>query len=373
MLVRDTIYIDGSWVASSGTGAIDVVNPATEEVIATVPEGTPEDVDRAVAAARSALPTWSRTPGDERGKLLQRISELMEGRAQEIGALISSEMGMPVRQAVMIQAGLPIRTFASQAKLLETYEFEEPMGSTLIVREPVGVVGAITPWNYPLHQIALKVAAALAAGCTVVLKPSEVAPLNAFLLAEIIDEVGFPPGAFNLVSGTGPVVGRGDGRPPRHRHDLVHRVDPSRTPGPRAGLDHHQAGRPRARGQVAQRHLRGHRLRRGGHFRGRGGLRELRADLHRPHPDDRAPLQAGRGRGGRQGRGRDLQGRRPSRRGDPARAARLGHPARAGPRLHPEGDRRGGQAADRWCRPTRRERRRATTSGPRCSPMSAAT
>jgi aldehyde dehydrogenase (NAD+) len=207
MLVRDTIYIDGSWVPSLGTGTIDVVNPATEEVIATVPEGVPGDVDRAVAAARAALPVWSRTAGEERGKFLQRISELMEGRAEEIGALVSSEMGMPVRQAVMIQAGLPIRTFASQAKLLETYEFEEPLGNALIVKEPVGVVGAITPWNYPLHQIALKVAAALAAGCTVVLKPSEVAPLNAFLLAEIIDEVGLPAGAFNLVSGTGPVVG----------------------------------------------------------------------------------------------------------------------------------------------------------------------
>jgi aldehyde dehydrogenase (NAD+) len=207
MIVRDRIYIDGSWVFSSGAGTIDVVNPATEEVIATVPDGTPEDVDQAVAAARAALPGWSRTPGDERGKFLQRVSELMEGRAEEIGTLISSEMGMPVRQAVMIQAGLPIRTFASQAKLLETYEFEEPMGSALIVKEPVGVVGAITPWNYPLHQIALKVAAALAAGCTVVLKPSEVAPLNAFLLGEIIDEVGLPAGVFNLVSGTGAVVG----------------------------------------------------------------------------------------------------------------------------------------------------------------------
>ena len=208
MIVRDSIYIDGSWAASSGSGSIDVVNPATEEVIATVPDGTAEDVDRAVAAARAALPGWSQTPGGERGKLLQRISELMEGRKEEIGALVSSEMGMPVLQAVMIQAGLPIRTFASQAKLLETYEFEEPMGtSALVVKEPVGVVGAITPWNYPLHQIALKVAAALAAGCTVVLKPSEVAPLNAFLLAEIIDDVGLPAGVFNLVSGTGPVVG----------------------------------------------------------------------------------------------------------------------------------------------------------------------
>lgn len=207
MIVRDTIYIGGSWVASSGTDTIEVVNPATEEVIATVPEGTADDVERAVSAARAALPSWAKTAGEERGKFLQRIAEQLEGRADEIGALISSEMGMPVRQAVMIQAGLPTRTFASQAKLLETYEFEEPMGSALIVKEPVGVVGAITPWNYPLHQIALKVAAAMAAGCTVVLKPSEVAPLNAFLLAEIIDEVGVPAGVFNLVSGTGPVVG----------------------------------------------------------------------------------------------------------------------------------------------------------------------
>lgn len=207
MLVRDKIYIDGTWTPSSGSGRIEVVNPATEEVIATVPEGTIEDADRAVAGARAAFRSWSQTAGEERGKLLQRISELMQARAREIGETISLEMGMPVQQSVAIQVGLPTRTFASQAQLLETYRFEETMGSAIIVREPVGVVGAITPWNYPLHQIALKVAAALAAGCTVVVKPSEVAPLNAFLLAEIMEEVGLPPGVFNLISGTGPVVG----------------------------------------------------------------------------------------------------------------------------------------------------------------------
>ena len=207
MQVRDKIYVNGAWVASSATEVIEVINPATEEVVGTIPAGTVDDVDRAVAAAKAAFRSWANVSPEERGKLLQRIAETIQSRSEEIGKLISSEMGMPVQQAVMIQAGLPGRTFASLAKVLESYEFEEPMGGALIVREPVGVVGAITPWNYPLHQIALKVAAALAAGCTVVLKPSEVAPLNAFLLTEILDEVGLPPGVFNLVSGVGPVVG----------------------------------------------------------------------------------------------------------------------------------------------------------------------
>jgi aldehyde dehydrogenase (NAD+)/betaine-aldehyde dehydrogenase len=207
MLNRDKLYIDGAWVPSSGTGTIDVTNSTTEEVMGTVPEGTPDDVDRAVKAAKAAFPAWSRTSHEERGKYLQRITEGLSARTMDIANLVAQEVGMPLNLSMLIQAGLPTMTFGSMAGIVDSYPFEEQVGSSLVVKEPVGVVGCITPWNYPLHQIAAKVAPALAAGCTVVLKPSEVAPLNAFVLAEIIDEVGLPAGVFNLVTGVGPVVG----------------------------------------------------------------------------------------------------------------------------------------------------------------------
>jgi acyl-CoA reductase-like NAD-dependent aldehyde dehydrogenase len=204
---RDKLYIDGAWVPSTGTGTIDVVNSTTEEVMGRVPEGTADDVDKAVQAANRAFPAWSQTSKEERGKYLQRITESLQARMGDIANLIAQEVGMPINLSNMIQVGLPLMSFSSMQQLLDETPFEEQVGNSLIVREPVGVVGCITPWNYPLHQIAAKVAPALAAGCTVVLKPSEVAPLNAFALAEIIDEVGLPAGVFNLVTGTGPVVG----------------------------------------------------------------------------------------------------------------------------------------------------------------------
>jgi len=207
MIVRDKLYIDGAWVPSSGAGTIDVINSTTEEVMGTIPEGTVDDVDRAVAAAKAAFPAWSETPPEERRKYLTRIAEGLTARMDEIATLVSEEVGMVKSLSLMVQAGLPLMSFQNTAAVLESFAFEEPLGSSLIVKEPVGVVGAITPWNYPLHQIAAKVAPALAAGCTVVLKPSEVAPLNAFVLAEVIHDVGLPEGVFNMVAGTGPVVG----------------------------------------------------------------------------------------------------------------------------------------------------------------------
>jgi aldehyde dehydrogenase (NAD+) len=204
---RDKLFIDGAWTASEGSGTIDVINPTTEEVIGRIPDGTPGDVDRAVKAARAAFDSWSQTDREERAKYLQKITEGLQSRMMEIGNLIAQEVGMPSNLSMMIQAGLPSVTFGSMGQLLDEFPFEEQIGNSLVVREPVGVVGCITPWNYPLHQIAAKVAPALAAGCTVVLKPSEVAPLNAFVLAEIIEEAGLPAGVFNLVTGVGPVVG----------------------------------------------------------------------------------------------------------------------------------------------------------------------
>ncbi|HLF41538.1 MAG TPA: aldehyde dehydrogenase family protein [Acidimicrobiia bacterium] len=207
MHVRETIYIDGAWVASSGSGTIDVYGAATEEVVGRIPDGAPADVDRAVAAARAAFPGWSATSVEERAKQLQHLQEGLIGRTPELAELIATEVGMPIRLAGAIQVGLPTMVMGTYAQMLADFPFEEQVGHSLVVREPVGVVGCITPWNYPLHQIVAKIAPALAAGCTVVLKPSEVAPLNAFVLAEIVDEAGLPAGVFNLVSGTGPVVG----------------------------------------------------------------------------------------------------------------------------------------------------------------------
>jgi len=205
--VRDRVYIGGEWVASSGSGVLEVVNSATEEVMGSVPDGTAQDVDRAVAAARDAFASWSQTSVDERAEWMGRIAQALGGRMEEIAGLIAQEVGMPVKLAHMIQAGLPTMSFGSMPQVMADTAWEQEVGNSLIVREPVGVVGAITPWNYPLHQICAKVAPALAAGCTVVVKPSEVAPLNAFLLADLLDELGLPPGVFNLVTGLGPVVG----------------------------------------------------------------------------------------------------------------------------------------------------------------------
>ena len=207
----DQFYIGGQWVAPHGTDAVDIINPCTEEAFARVAMGSEKDVDRAVAAARAAFPEWSRTPVQGRVQVLRALSDAMARRQDEIGDTISREMGMPSVWSRMIQAGLPVAAAKSMADILDSYEFDTPMGATLVVREPVGVCGFITPWNYPLHQIIGKVAPALAAGCTMVVKPSRLAPLNAFILAEIMDklqtDIGLPPGVFNLVPGSGTVVG----------------------------------------------------------------------------------------------------------------------------------------------------------------------
>jgi aldehyde dehydrogenase (NAD+) len=205
--VLDKLYINGKWVKPEGTGFLDVINPATEEVLAQIPEGSPKDVNLAVAAAKQAFDSWSQTPPAERARLLSAVVEQLTARKDEIAETIVNEVGTPLPMATAVQAGLPIAVMNSFVKLLEDFQFEEQVGNSLIIRDPVGVVGCITPWNYPLHQIVAKVGAALAAGCTVVLKPSEVAPLTAFILTEIMDQVGVPAGVFNLITGIGPVVG----------------------------------------------------------------------------------------------------------------------------------------------------------------------
>jgi len=200
-------YINGEWVEPSTSEKLDVINPATEQSIGQIAMGGAADVDKAVAAAKAAFETYSQTTKDERIALLEAIIGKYSERLGELGATISQEMGAPASLANAAQAPAGLGHFMTTLEVLKGYEFEEDIGTSHLVKEPVGVCGLITPWNWPLNQIACKVAPALAAGCTMVLKPSEVAPLNAIIFAEILDAAGVPPGVFNLVNGDGPSVG----------------------------------------------------------------------------------------------------------------------------------------------------------------------
>jgi len=204
---RSAFYLDGRWVPADGRDTLAVIDPATEQQVASVPAGTAEDVDAAVAAARAAFKGWASLPAADRAALLSAAADALEARTEEVAALITSEMGTPLWFSTAVQVGNPVKVLRSYAQILQTYDWDQQIANSLVVKEPIGVVGAITPWNYPLHQVVAKVAAALAAGCTVVLKPSEVAPLSAFALAEVLEQVGVPAGVFNLVTGLGPVVG----------------------------------------------------------------------------------------------------------------------------------------------------------------------
>jgi aldehyde dehydrogenase (NAD+) len=207
MIDTSWLFIDGARVPSASAETIAVVNPTTAEVVTHVPKGDPADVDRAVAAARRAFEAWAETPVATRADYLRRISAAIREHGEELAGLAATDVGTPVSSGRYMHAKLPASTFANMADNIERFEFETREGPLLLVREPVGVVGCITPWNYPLHQIAAKVAPALAAGCTVVVKPSEVAPLIAWRLAELVESIGLPAGVFNMVSGLGPVVG----------------------------------------------------------------------------------------------------------------------------------------------------------------------
>jgi aldehyde dehydrogenase (NAD+) len=206
-LDRPHLFIGGQWVPPASSETIPVENPATEEIIAHVPAGTAEDVDRAVSAAKQAFDGWAGLPMAERGAVLDRLHTSLAGRAADIAKTVGLELGTPLKIAKAVQAGLPLTVLRGYADLAVRPEPEQIIGNSLVVHEPVGVVGAITPWNYPLHQVVAKVAAALAAGCTVVLKPSELTPLVACLLFDAAQEAGVPAGVLNLVTGTGPAVG----------------------------------------------------------------------------------------------------------------------------------------------------------------------
>ncbi|MFF8644505.1 aldehyde dehydrogenase family protein [Streptomyces sp. NPDC015345] len=205
---HDGMYIDGTWRPAAGTDMITVVDPADEQPLGQVPAGTAEDVDAAVRAARAALPDWAATPPAERAALIGALRDRLVARKDEIAATVTAELGAPLPFSQAVHAGVPIAVCGSYAELAATHPFEEKVGNSTVHLEPVGVVGAITPWNYPLHQIVNKVAPALAAGCTVVLKPAEDTPLTAQLFAEAVHEAGVPAGVFNLVTGLGPVAGQ---------------------------------------------------------------------------------------------------------------------------------------------------------------------
>ncbi|HEY2823091.1 MAG TPA: aldehyde dehydrogenase family protein [Candidatus Acidoferrum sp.] len=200
-------YIDGKWVAPTQQRDFPVINPATEEQIATISLGSAADVDKAVAAAKRAFESFSETTVEQRRELLQRVVAVYKSKAQEMAQAISSEMGAPLAFAKAAQVGAGLAHFLEILRLLENFPFEEVRGTTLFRKEPIGVCGLITPWNWPMNQIVAKVAPALAAGCTMVLKPSELAPLSAYLFAQILDEAKVPAGVFNLVNGDGPTVG----------------------------------------------------------------------------------------------------------------------------------------------------------------------
>ena len=200
-------YIDGQWVKPKKPKELPVLNPATEEPIASISLGSQSDVDDAVAAARRAFPSFSETTREDRLALLGRIRSVYQQHYDEMAETISREMGAPIGLSKTAQAAAPMAHLATIIEVLKTYEFEKEQGTTLMRREPIGVCGFITPWNWPVNQIACKVLPALAAGCTMVLKPSEIAPLNAILWAQILHEAGVPPGVFNLVNGDGPTVG----------------------------------------------------------------------------------------------------------------------------------------------------------------------
>ncbi len=244
--MKDTtkFYINGEWVDPTTPKTMDVINPATEEAFATISMGSSADVDKAVAAAKAAFPAFSRTSREERIALLEKIVEVYQGRYAEVADTISKEMGAPAWLAQIAQAAMGPAHFATAIEILKKYEFEEDRGATRIVKEPIGVCGFITPWNWPVNQIACKVAPALAVGCTMVLKPSEVAPLNAHLLAEIFDEAGVPAGVFNLVDGDGLEVGA-----PLSSHPDVDMM--SFTGSTRAGVEVAKAAAPTVK-RVAQ-------------------------------------------------------------------------------------------------------------------------
>jgi len=240
-------YINGEWVDPVATHDFPVINPANEEAIGVISLGAAADVDRAVAAANRAFGGFSQTTVEERLDHLKKIIEIYQSKSELMADIISKEMGAPIWLAKAAQAPIGMAHLVETVKVLENYKFEELKGTTLLRKEPVGVCGLITPWNWPMNQIVCKVAPAIAAGCTMVLKPSELAPLSAYLFAQILDEAGLPPGVFNLVNGDGPGVGAAISS-----HPDIHWLDPGRYRRSSRRRANCEAGDPRTWRKVRQ-------------------------------------------------------------------------------------------------------------------------
>jgi aldehyde dehydrogenase (NAD+) len=205
--VRTELYIGGQWVKPEADDGIDVIDSRTEDVMGRVPRGGAADVERSVTAARAAFPAWSATPVAERAAALRALADGLEARTGPLAELMSREVGTPIAISRRVQVGLAVDVFRSMADIAAEFPLESRIGTSLLIRQPAGVVAAITPWNYPLYQLAAKLAPAMAAGCTTILKPASAAPLAAFVLAEVIDELGLPPGTVNVITGPGSQIG----------------------------------------------------------------------------------------------------------------------------------------------------------------------
>ena len=332
---RDKLYIGRAWVASTGTGTLSVIDSTTEEVLATVPEGTVEDIDRAVAAARRAFPAWADTSVEERAKMLTRVQEALGTRMDELADMITHEVGMPLTLSGLIQVGLPMMTFGSMAEVATEFTWEQEVGNSLIVREPIGVVGAITPWNYPLHQIAAKVAPALAAGCTRRPEAERGGAAQRLRPGRGVRRGG--SSSRGLQPGDRARTGRrrSDCGPPRCRHGVLHRVDTGREAGLRGRVGDRQASGPRTGWQVGQCHPEWRRPGKGCPRWCEQVLHELGPDLQRPHPDAGASGQACRGGVAGDCRRRELYPRESVRESHTPRPTGLSRPAGPGAGLHP--------------------------------------
>ena len=334
MIQHKQIFIDGKWIDSSGRDVLTVVNPATEEPVATIPRGSADDVDRAVQAAAKAFPGWSRSSIDERSRIFTRLARLTEARSAEITHTVVTELGYPITFATKSQTAGAVEELDIIAETLGEISWAEQIGNTTVRREAAGVVGGITAWNAPLRSVISKAGAAIAAGCTVVCKPAEVAPLTAFMFAQMCAEAGLPPGVFNLVCGTGPEVGEAIAS-----HPLIDMV--SLTGSVRAGrrvmevaAAHDQARAPRARRQVGQPHHARRRLRARGRRRHPGRVPQRGAGVRRTDAHARSAASTGGGRGAGGANGEKLCHGRSVRPEDDARSRlHLGR-ARSGARIH---------------------------------------
>ena len=343
-------YIGGRWLEPAIPAALDVIDPSTEQPFTQIAVGSKEDVDRAVAAARAAFEGFSRTTREERLALLRRLLENYNSRAEELAQAVSQEMGAPLPFAREAQVWAGRVHLEATIEALETYEFSRLRGTSLIVKEPIGVAALITPWNWPLNQIVCKVAPALAAGCTVVLKPSEIAPISGILFAEIIEASAAPSRRLQSRQRHGSGGRAGHGGASRRRHGVLHRIDPRRDHRRQGGGRHGQAGRAGARRQVAEHHPAG----RGFSGRGASGgprlLRQQRAVVRRSDQNAGPGRKARRGaRNRRRSRGR-AEGRRSARARDRPRTGRKQDPVRQDPASHRGRNPGGSQARRRRAR-----------------------